>query len=85
MESRKMNTMKGDGGVLKKYSLFILSIFIGVSIFNGVLKWLNIPTYDQLLEMILGKPNALNVVLAFIISSVLIYLIIKGTPKIKKN
>lgn len=71
--------------MMKKYGLFILGIVIGVSIVNGVLKWLNIPTYDQLLEMILGKPNALNIFIAIIITGVLIYLIIGGISKFKKT
>jgi uncharacterized protein with PQ loop repeat len=72
--------------VTKKYSLFyIFSIVIALFIINGILKWLNIPTYDQLLEMVLGKPNTLNRVIAIAISGVLIYLIIKGVPKLKKK
>ncbi|MFJ8261076.1 hypothetical protein ACIQ4I_03820 [Rummeliibacillus sp. NPDC094406] len=72
--------------MIKKYSLFyIFSIVIVLFIMNGILKWLNIPTYDQLLEMILGKPNTLNGVIAITISGVLIYFIIKGVPKLKKS
>ncbi|MGE7920021.1 hypothetical protein ACQKM9_13955 [Viridibacillus sp. NPDC093762] len=52
---------------------------------NGILMWLNIPTYDQLLEKILGEPNTLNKFIAITISGVLIYLIIKGLPKLKKS
>lgn len=62
----------------KKYSpFFILGIVVGVSvpIINGILIWLGIPTYDQLLEMTLGKPNTVNRVIAIIVSSILIYLI----------
>ncbi|KOO51053.1 hypothetical protein [Viridibacillus arvi] len=71
--------------MMKKYSLFyIFSIVIGISIMNGTLEWLNIPTYDRLLEMILGKPNTLNRVIAITITGVLIYIIIKGVPKLKK-
>jgi len=71
---------------MKKYSLFyIFSIVVGLFIMKGIFEWLNIPTYDQLLEMILGKPNTLNVVIAITISGVLIYLIIKGVPKLKKS
>ncbi|MGF9977992.1 hypothetical protein [Viridibacillus arvi] len=75
----------GVESMMKKYSLFyIFSIVIGISIMNGTLEWLNIPTYDQLLEMILGKPNTLNRVIAITITGVLIYIIIKGVPKLKK-
>lgn len=71
---------------MKKYSLFyIFSIVIGLFILNGLLMWLNIPMYDQLLEMILGEPNTLNKVIAITISGVLIYWIIKGVPKLKKS
>ncbi|MGE7835367.1 hypothetical protein [Viridibacillus arvi] len=71
--------------MMKKYSLFyIFSIVIGISIMNGTLEWLNIPTYDQLLEMILGKPNTLNRVIAITSTGVLIYIIIEGVPKLKK-
>jgi len=52
---------------------------------NGILKWLNIPTYDRLLEMILGKPNTVNGVIAITISGILIYLIIRGVPKLNKS
>ncbi|MEK4762180.1 hypothetical protein MHH85_18105 [Viridibacillus sp. FSL E2-0187] len=72
--------------MMKKYSLFyIFSIVIGLFILNGLLMWLNIPMYDQLLEMILGEPNTLNKVIAITISGVLIYWIIKGVPKLKKS
>lgn len=71
---------------MKKYSLFyILSIVIGISIVNGILMWLNIPTYDKLLKMILGEPTALNGVIAITISGVLIYLIINGISKLNKS
>ncbi|MFJ9463239.1 hypothetical protein [Viridibacillus arvi] len=72
--------------MMKKYSLFyIFSIVIGLFILNGLLTWLNIPMYDQLLEMILGEPNTLNKVIAITISGVLIYWIIKGVPKLKRS
>ncbi|QOV10211.1 hypothetical protein [Viridibacillus arvi] len=72
--------------MMKKYSLFyIFSIVIGLFILNGLFMWLNIPMYDQLLEMILGEPNTLNKVIAITISGVLIYWIIKGVPKLKKS
>jgi hypothetical protein len=66
------------GEIVKKYSpFFILGIVVGVSvpIMNGVLIWLGVPTYDQLLQMTLGKPNTLNIVIAIIVTSILIYLI----------
>ncbi|MGE7924408.1 hypothetical protein ACQKND_14585 [Viridibacillus arvi] len=72
--------------MMKKYSVFYLfSIVIGLFIMKGIFEWLNIPTYDQLLEIVLGEPNTLNVVIAITITSVLIYLIIKGVPKLKKS
>ena len=71
---------------MKKYSLFyILNIVIGVSLVNGILMWLNVPTYDELLKMILGEPNGLNGVMAITISGVLIYLIINGISKLNKS
>ncbi|WP_397538911.1 hypothetical protein [Rummeliibacillus pycnus] len=72
--------------MIKKYDLFyIFGIVIGLFIMNGIFKWLNILTYDQLLEMILGKPTILNGVIAITISGALIYLTIKGVPKLKKS
>ncbi|WP_151701036.1 hypothetical protein [Psychrobacillus glaciei] len=60
----------------KKNSLiFILGLVVGVFTGNGIFIWLGIPTYDQLLEMTLGKPNALNRVIAILVTGVLIYLI----------
>ena len=70
--------------MVKKYTLYILVLMIGISVLNGVLKWLNIPTYDQILEAVLGEPNTLNIFIALIITGVLIYLIIFGISKPKK-
>ncbi|MGE7917302.1 hypothetical protein [Lysinibacillus xylanilyticus] len=70
--------------MVKKYAYFIIGLMIGISVFNGILKWLNIPTYDQLLESILGKPDTLNNFIALIITGILIYLIIFGISKPQK-
>jgi len=72
-------------GMKKKNSLaFIIGIIFGVFFLNGILIWLGIPTYDQLLRMILGEPNLLNGIISLIISGVLIYLIVGGVPQLKK-
>lgn len=70
--------------MVKKYAFFIIVLMIGISVFNGILKWLNIPTYDQLLESILGEPDTLNIFIALIITGILIYLIILGISKPQK-
>jgi hypothetical protein len=70
----------------KQYGLFfIIAIVLGVSVVNGVLKWLGIPTYNELLEMIFGEPNGLNRVIAIAITGVFIYLIAVGMPKLKNK
>ncbi|MGA3677151.1 hypothetical protein [Lysinibacillus agricola] len=69
--------------MVKKYTLYIL-ILIGIPVFNGILKWLNIPTYDQILETMLGKPDTSNIFIALIITGILIYLIIFGISKPQK-
>lgn len=67
-----------------KYTLYTLILMIGISVFNGILKWLNIPTYDQILETMLGKPDTSNIFIALIITGILIYLIIFGISKPQK-
>lgn len=73
----------------KKYnSAFIYGIITGIifAVFflNGILLWLGIPTYDQLLRVVLGEPNLLNGSISIIISGLLIYLIVGGVPQLKK-
>ena len=70
--------------MVKKYTLYILVLMIGISVLNSVLKWLNIPTYDQILEAMLGEPNTLNIFIALLITGVLVYLIILGISKPQK-
>ncbi|MEX3746838.1 hypothetical protein [Lysinibacillus xylanilyticus] len=70
--------------MVKKNTLYILILMIGISVFNGILKWLNIPTYDQILETMLGKPDTSNIFIALIITGILIYLIIFGISKPQK-
>lgn len=69
----------------KKYNIyFIIGIIFGVSILNGTLMWLGIPTYDQFLRMVLGEPNLINGIISIIITAVIIYLIVGGVPQLKK-
>ena len=73
----------------KKYnSAFFYGIITGIIFtaffLNGILIWLGIPTYDQLLRMVLGEPNLLNGIISIIISGVLLYLIVGGVPQLKK-
>jgi len=70
--------------MVKKNTLYILILMIGIFVFNGILKWLNIPTYDQILETMLGKPDTSNIFIALIITGILIYLIIFGISKPQK-
>lgn len=62
----------------------ITGIIFGFFFLNGILVWLGIPTYDQLLRMILGEPNLINGIISFIISGVIVYLIVGGIPQLKK-
>lgn len=64
---------------------YILGVLLGAAILNGILKWLNLPTYDQILQIVLGEPTVINGVLALIITGVLIYLLIFGTVKNREN
>ena len=63
---------------------FITGVLFGVFFLNGILLWLGIPNYDQLLRMILGEPNPLNGVISIVISGVIIYLIMGGVSQLKK-
>ena len=63
---------------------YFLGILTGVLIIPGIFNWLGIPTYDKLLEMILGEATTFNRFLAICITITLIFIIHK-LPSIKKK
>ena len=70
----------------KKYGMYaLLGALSWILIFSGFFKWLDVPTFDNILTNILGESSAFNDVLAFITASTLIVLVVLGTSKFIKR
>lgn len=66
---------------MKKYAFFVVGIVMGTIVLNSIFSLLNIPTYDQLLEAVLGPANAFTGIVAVISTGVIIYFVMFGRGK----
>ncbi|KGR76990.1 hypothetical protein [Ureibacillus sinduriensis] len=62
---------------MSKQAIFILGICTWVFLLSGVLRWLGIPSLDQLLYMMFGEPNGLNGLYAILLAIPIVYIILR--------
>ncbi|MFB7157760.1 MULTISPECIES: hypothetical protein [unclassified Lysinibacillus] len=68
----------------KYWTPMILGLLSGILVLPGILKWLGIPTFAQLLYRVLGPSNTINIALALLLLTILIFIVLKlPTPKKK--
>ncbi|WP_375199931.1 hypothetical protein [Bacillus sp. RS11] len=68
--------MKNQISLIVHWIHMILGFFSGVLVFLGI-KWLGVPTFDKLLYRVLGPPNTFNIVLALLLTTTLIFIVLK--------
>ncbi|WP_042222038.1 hypothetical protein [Oceanobacillus manasiensis] len=70
---------------MKNVLIFIVGLLMGVLLLPMILEWLGLPSGGELLERVLGEPNAVTIPIVIVSMILLFYLIIRGLFKQAKK
>jgi uncharacterized membrane protein YuzA (DUF378 family) len=74
------------GKMMNKNTLFFtLGILIGMFLLPGILEWLGLPSFANVLTKIFGEPNAINRVVVGLLGVLIIFFFIKVFLKKKEG